>query len=163
MSSNTRTSSTAAAVLIHHSCGHDAHRDLSFKKPFEQAGFAAWLTTKACRDCDPKEKARRSTWLTGRRAQEQAAATATEQRFALTPLTGPDKIQPWATRIRADLITAAWDALDLDEDEFTALVAEPAAEVDTAGWWLENKDTTPEELPAALTEPGADTGTQNPF
>ena len=44
---------------IAHTCGHTSPRDLGFKAPFEREGFAKWLATQPCRDCDPKEQARK--------------------------------------------------------------------------------------------------------
>ncbi|WP_051265222.1 hypothetical protein [Nakamurella lactea] len=158
-----------AETTVKHQCGHSEQRDLSTKKPFERAGFAAWLAKQPCRDCDPKQIRKKQEWVAAKRAEESREARAAEKKFGLEPLDGPEKIQDWAMRIRVDLITKAFEALDLDEADFDEQVASPAGQVNAAGWWLDHRDIDPsvlsDELTAALTDDAAttSTGTQNPY
>lgn len=159
----------SAIKTITYKCGHSENRDLSAKKPFEQAGFAAWLVKQPCRNCDPKQLKKKQEWVTAKRAEESRDAHAAEKKFGMEPLDGPEKIRDWATRIRVELIARAFETLGLDEDDFAEQVAAPAGEVNAAGWWLDHRDIDPVDLPAELAAalsdeaPTASTGTENPF
>lgn len=137
---------------VTHKCGHSSDADVSGKKPFEVDGFVKWLEKKPCRDCDPKAKAKREAWVANRRKEELAEARQAETRFGMKEFDGPPKMVEWATRIRVDLVNAAWDSLGLDEDDFAQKVGDPAGEVNAPGWWIDNRDLDPADLAEALTE-----------
>ncbi|MET3803947.1 hypothetical protein ABIB25_000933 [Nakamurella sp. UYEF19] len=90
-----------------------------------------------------------------------------EAKFALDPLVGAPTILDWATRVRAELIQAAYDELGLDDEEFAEAIADPASEINSAGWWLDNRETDITALPdlftEALTEATPSGGSENPF
>lgn len=159
----------ATLTSITFTCGHAEDRDLSNKKPFERPGFIKWLEGKPCRNCDPAEKRRKEKFVAGKRAEEAAAAEAVEKRFGMDPLQGPPAILGWGTRVRAQLIEAAYNELGLDEADFATQIAEPASEVSAAGWWLDNREIELDQLPTALTEALADPdaapadANENPF
>lgn len=153
---------------VKHKCGHTEDRDLSFKIPGDRDSFAQWLSGQPCRGCDPKEKKRREQFKATKRAEEAAHALAEEQRFQLEPLTsGTTKMIDWATRVRTELVAAAFEELDLDENDFAEQIAEPASRVDSARWWIDNREIPAAELgtalAAALHDPDLETGNENPF
>ncbi|MDQ2740071.1 MAG: hypothetical protein M3Y35_15930, partial [Actinomycetota bacterium] len=158
----------SAIKTITYRCGHSENRDLTAKKPFERDGFATWLAKQPCRDCDPKRPKQKQEWVAAKRAESRDAHTV-EKKFGMESLDGPEKIRDWATRIRVEFVAGAFEALDLDEDDFSEQVAAPAGEVNAAGWWLDHRDidpaTLPAELAAALSNDAlaASTGTENPF
>lgn len=160
------TSSTATTQSVTHTCGHVREANISGKRPFEVDGFVKWLKSKPCRDCDPKEKSKRDTWVAARRKEELQQAREAEKRFGFDSLTGPPKLIEWATKIRVQMVGAAWDALGLDEDKFAVVVGTPAGKVDAAGWWVDHREQDASQLPQllakALGEP-LEGGLENPF
>lgn len=78
-----------AVKAISYKCGHSEQRDLSAKKPFERAGFVAWLAKQPCRGCDPKQIKKKQQWVAAKRAEESREAHAAEKKFGLEPLDGP--------------------------------------------------------------------------
>ncbi len=155
---------------IRHACGHTVTRDLSAKLPLERAGLVTWLTARPCRACDPTEKARTRRWLAEKHPQAEAAANATEQRFRLDPLTGPDKIRSWATEVRATIVQDAWETLGdaLGEDSLAATIAGPASRLSAAGWWIDHREISIADLTGALAEALGDdaavsAGNDHPF
>ncbi|AZK97042.1 MULTISPECIES: hypothetical protein [Streptomyces] len=154
-----------------HSCGHEWTHDLSGRPADRRAAFSRWLSGRDCTDCwratQAGDSADRKEWLAARRAAEQQAATEWAERFGMPPLDGPEKILGWGERCRHQLTTAAHTALAVegswDETRWTALEEQIRA-VTRAGWWLDQRDTNPADLPELLnaaTE--SDRGTENPF
>ena len=154
-------------IPIRRSCGHTQAADLSKVKPFDRKKLIEKFRAESCFACkdDPDSRRRRSAFLAERRAGEARETAELEERFRLDPMQGPDSIRPWGARIRAVMVAAAWDELGLDEADFAAQVAEVAAAIDSAGWWLDHRETQVADLPATLAAAFADVdaGTENPF
>lgn len=148
-------------TVVKRACGHETNIDLEGLKPFERDGKLEWAARAKCPACDPKMRKRDDE----RRAAELADAQGRETRMGLEPLRGSAKQIGWATRVRVDLLEAAFNELDLDEAAFNTQVAGPASQVDAARWWIDNRELAPAALPGALATAlgtGA-VGTENPF
>lgn len=160
-------SSPSVNVPIARSCGHVQAADLSKVKPFDRKKLIARYEAQPCFRCsdDPATVKKRAAYLAEKRAAEAREAAALEERFGLTPLDGHPKIVPIGTHIRAVLVAAAWDELGLDETEFADRIAEPAARIDSAGWWLDNREVAIADLADVMADALAEalTGTENPF
>lgn len=154
---------------IEHVCGHRAERDLSDRPADKRAGFARWLRERECIDCwKASREDGRSTveWLQDKRAEEAAAAQTWQRRYEMPPLEGPVKAVPWGERCRHQLVTAAYTAL-VEEGETSeaewAHIEQEARAVTRPGWWIDQRETDPADLPellAAATE--SDRPTENP-
>ncbi len=180
---NTGNTMTTATVKtpVPMSCGHTVGMDLSRMKPFDKKdAIKRWRAGGLCFSCDPakqaawqKETAKRDAERTAAAAKQRvqllADARSSETRWALIPLTGfSPKQTDYATVVRIAMITAAWESTELDETEFGAHVTELAAQVDSARWWLDHKDTAPTDLAALLAEALNDdtasgVGNENPY
>ncbi|MFE3197773.1 hypothetical protein [Embleya sp. NPDC059237] len=156
---------------VDHVCGHSAEKDLSHKPADERSGFARWLATRDCSDCwrasRAGDDAGRATWLKQRRAAEQETADAWSQQYAMPLLEGTERAVAWGTRCRYDLVSAAYAALvvegDLGEEEWQT-IEETARTITRAGWWIDQRDNVPSDLPELLeaaTE--RDRLSENPF
>lgn len=139
---------------IEYTCGHTEDRDLSAKPAGDRAGFARWLGThQTCSRCfraaNPRDTA------TDRTAEVTEAA---ERDGLPTDLVGTPKQVSWALTVRHDLLRAAYTALveagELDDADFTVQILDPAAMLDRAGWWIDNRDQDPATLPDLLADPG---------
>jgi len=140
----------------HHTCGHRARKtaafhDLSARRRSVRAGHARRLTTRDCAECwragrDAAVPRERATWLAGRRAEEPAETEVWETRAAMPALDGSDKAVEWGRRVRYQLLAAAHDTLDLAEGDFAARVENPARRIDSASWWIDQRDTEPVDL-----------------
>ncbi|MET8623732.1 hypothetical protein ABZW30_08245 [Kitasatospora sp. NPDC004669] len=157
---------------VTHSCGHELDHDLSDRPADKRAGFARWLSGRACRDCWLAERsgdeAERSAWLKNKRAKEQQAAREWAEQYRMPPLDGPEKAVPWGERCRHQLVTGAYLALvaegDLDEDAWQP-IEDQARAVDRASWWIDQREAAPQDLPellAAATDTDARTS-ENPY
>ncbi|MCA1224034.1 hypothetical protein [Streptomyces sp. 8L] len=157
--------------IIEHPCGHSITHDLSDRPADRRAGFARWLAERDCSDCwkaardaDSQSKAQ---WLATRRAEEQQAASEWAERFDMPPLEGPERTLDWGERSRHQLMTAAHTALAVEgtlNQEGWAELEEKARGIDRAGWWIDQRDADPIDLPELLDAAGAtDRGTENPF
>jgi hypothetical protein len=156
---------------IAHSCGHELEADLGHKAADERAGFARWLATKECTDCWRAARAAddtdRAAWLQARRSAEQEAADAWSQRYAMPELEGTERALAWGTRCRHDLVSSAYTALvvegELGEDEWQT-VEEAVRTITRAGWWIDQRDNAPSDLPELLdAATGKDRPNENPF
>jgi hypothetical protein len=156
---------------VDHQCGHRIDHDLSARRADERAGYARWLEARACTDCwrteHQADAAGTKEWLAARRGQEQADAAAWAAQYDMPPLAGSEKAVAWGERCRHQLATAAYQALvaegGLGEQEWAG-VEEAARLVDRAGWWIDQRDAEPGDLPellAAATD--ADRTTENPY
>ena len=149
-------------TVVERSCGHETNISLEGLKPFEREGKLEWAARSRCPACDPKMRKRDAE----RRQNELADARERESRMGLDPLRGSAKQVDWATRVRVDLLEAAFDELDLDEAAFNSQIAGPASQVDAARWWIDNRELAPAELPSALAGAlgdDASAGTEIPF
>ncbi|QFQ99341.1 hypothetical protein F9278_27915 [Streptomyces phaeolivaceus] len=156
---------------IEHACGHTKIVDLSDRPADRRAGYARWLAGRACSDCwmasrdnDAEEKA---TWLKNKRAEEQAAADAWAEQYRMPPLDGTDRAVAWASRCRHQLMSAAYTALvlegDATEPEWEA-VEDAARTVTRAGWWIDQTEAEPADLPELLqAATNDDRPTENPY
>lgn len=156
---------------VEHSCSHPVVHDLSNRPADKRAGFARWLAARDCtecwkeaRDADTESK---EEWLAAKRAEEQQAAAAWAQQFAMPPLEGPHKTLDWGERSRHQLMSAAHTALVIegawDEVDWAEL-EEKARSITRAGWWIDQRDAEGTDLPELLDAAGeGDRGTENPF
>ncbi|MYV98754.1 hypothetical protein [Streptomyces sp. SID3343] len=156
---------------VDHACGHSAANDLSHKSADERSGFARWLATRGCGDCwraaRAGDDADKGAWLEARRAAEREAADAWTQRYAMPPLEGTERAVAWGTRCRHILVSAAYTALvvegELAEDDWQG-VEEAARTVTRAGWWIDQRDSAPDDLPELVeAATGRDRPSENPF
>jgi hypothetical protein len=156
---------------IAHSCGHEVVADLGHKAVDERAGFARWLATRDCTECwrvsRTGDDADKRAWIEKRRAAEQDAADLWSQQYAMPELEGTERAVAWGIRCRHDLVSAAYTALvvegELVDDDWQT-VEEAARTVTRAGWWIDQRDSSPSDLPElveAATE--RDRPSENPF
>lgn len=157
---------------IDHVCGHTADVDLSDRPADRRAGYARWLAGRDCADCwrttrdhDTKTK---TAWLTQKRAEEQSAAEEWSEQYLMPPLEGTERAIAWAVRCRHQLVRDAYTALVVEgttsETEWEAL-EDLIRRVTRAGWWLDQRDATPTDLPELLEAAAAASasGTENPY
>ncbi|MEI5525262.1 hypothetical protein WB388_32115 [Streptomyces brasiliscabiei] len=158
-------------TIDHHPCGHTTTVDLSDRPADRRAGYARWLAGRDCTDCwkasrdnDAEEK---ETWLENKRAQEQAEADNWAKQYRMPPLDGTDRAVAWGSRCRHQLMAAAYTALvlegDTTEPEWEAL-EDTARTVTRAGWWIDQREAEPGDLPELLqAASAADRPTENPY
>ncbi|GAA3796873.1 hypothetical protein ACFS5L_02220 [Streptomyces phyllanthi] len=156
---------------VDHACGHQADHDLSHRPADQRAGYARWLTTKDCTDCwmatRSDDSAAKQEWLTVKRAEEQAAATAWATQYDMPPLDGTDKATAFGDRCRHQLMTAAYTTLVAEgawDEADWAVLEERARTVTAASWWIDQRDADAIDLPellAAATD--TDRPVENPF
>jgi hypothetical protein len=75
-------------------------------------------------------------------------------------LVGTEKAVAWAARVRYTLMGEAYDwRIDREwsEEEFAVRLESPARERASASWWIDQRDSAPEDLEELLTD-GASTG-----
>jgi len=156
---------------VNHSCGHEQVHDLSGKRVSERAGYAKWLGTKDCSDCffskrDATAGKDRETWLAERRAAELVEIETWETRSDMGPLDGSEKAVEWGRKVRFQLMAGAFESMGLSEDDFAIHVEAPARQVTRASWWIDQRDSDPEDL-AELVADAATTGeagiNENPY
>jgi len=161
--------------LVEHSCGHGQDHDLGDKRPSERAGYARWLARNECSECwradrDRQHTKDREAWLAEVRAKQAAEIDAWERRAAMPALDGSERAVEWGRRVRHQLLCGSHElAIDAgrSEGEFASAVEDPARKVTAASWWIDQRDTNPADVAEAVGdaagEPGAPTGTENPF
>ncbi|MFB7672703.1 hypothetical protein ACFC26_14960 [Kitasatospora purpeofusca] len=157
---------------VEHPCGHTADHDLSARGADQRAGYARWLAGRDCTDCwraqrEGSNAADRAAWLERKRGEEQQAAAEWAARFGMPPLEGPERALAWGERSRHHLVTGAYRDLvvegALDEEGWQEIEDQVRA-VDRAGWWIDQREAAPGDLPellAAATD--ADRATENPY
>ncbi|KQV20944.1 MULTISPECIES: hypothetical protein [unclassified Kitasatospora] len=158
--------------VVTHACGDEVEHDLSARPADRRAGYARWLSGRDCTDCwraqrDGNRAEERAAWIAGRRAEEQQAAAAWAEQYRMPPLSGPEKILDWGERCRHQLVAAAYKALvvegPLTEGRWEEVEAQ-ARTVDRAGWWLDQREAAPVDLPELLeAATDADRSTENPY
>jgi len=146
---------------VTHICGHEQAHDLSAKRVSERAGYARWLSTKDCGDCyfakrDASAGQDREAWLASKRAEEAAATETWETKAGMTPLMGSPKAVGWATRVRHQLLSAAYDVAGPTDDEFEARVLVPARRITSASWWIDQRDADAEDIAELVVDAGDD-------
>lgn len=155
-------------VPITRSCGHVQNANLAKINTFDRKKLISRFESQPCFRCadDPATTKKRAAFLAEKRAAEAREAADLEARFGLDPLAGHPKILPLGTHIRAVLVAAAWDELGLDDTEFADLVAAPASQIDSAGWWLDNRDVAIADLPQVMADAVTEAvgvGSENPY
>ncbi|MFC9331982.1 hypothetical protein [Kitasatospora sp. NPDC057015] len=157
---------------VTHACSHDADHDLSSRPADQRAGYARWLAGRDCTNCwraqrEGNSAADRAAWLEKKRAEEQQAASWWAAKFRMPPLDGPERALAWGERSRHQLMTNAYRALvaegELGESGWQE-IEDQARTVDRAGWWIDQREAAPGDLPellAAATD--ADRSTENPY
>ncbi|MFF2657384.1 hypothetical protein ACFVUH_08460 [Kitasatospora sp. NPDC058032] len=157
---------------VTHTCGDSTDYDLSSRPADQRAGYARWLAGRDCTDCwkaqrDTAGAADRAAWLENKRAEEQQAATSWAAKFRMPPLGGPERALAWGERSRHQLMTSAYRVLvaegALGESGWQE-IEDRARTVDRAGWWIDQRDAAPADLPELL-EAATDTdrSTENPY
>lgn len=153
-----------------HVCGHNADIDLSGRPADQRAGYTRWLSGRDCTECWKADReadtVSKEAWLEQQRAIEQAAAEDWEAQYRMPPLEGSDRAVAWARRVRHQLVSAAHTELvaegDIDDRAWEE-IEEALRPLTRAGWWLDQRETDPVDLPelvAAAT--AADKPTENP-
>jgi hypothetical protein len=161
---------------VAHACGHTTSHDLSSKPADKRAGLARWLSRKDCTNCwrsaqaDAETRPSKQEWLTQQRVQQSAAIADWEQQRAMQDLDGSAKTRDWAARSRRWLLPAAYQAHvgsgAMPEAQFDAVIETPANRITDASWWIDNRNTDPDdiqELLEAASRDLASTGTENPY
>ncbi|MEU6356009.1 hypothetical protein ABZ896_42980 [Streptomyces sp. NPDC047072] len=144
--------------------------DLSNRPADRRTGFARWLAQKDCTDCwkaaRDTDSASTEQWLAAKRAAEQSEAEEWSARYRMPPLDGTDRAVAWGTRCRHQLVSAAYAALVLEgtiSDAEWEAVEEAVRPLTRAGWWLDQRDADPADLPELLDAAAAsDRPTENP-
>ena len=139
-------------------CGHVGTMDLSALPPDRRGGRVAYLQDKGlCGDCfeATREKRReldRRNWVTAKRKEEDAEASAWAARDGYAPLIGSAKQAAFANRVRYDLMRQLyeWGVQDGTDPAGYERVQATAKAVDTARWWLDQRGLVGE--PADLLE-----------
>jgi hypothetical protein len=157
------------------SCGHAEEKDLSSKRADERAGYAGWLSQKKCTACWREDQdltgdgLSTQEWIAKRRAEEAETISEWEAVAHMPTLAGAAKAIDWARRSRHAVLTVAYDALvvtgGLAEDDWAAMIEEPARRIDRASWWIDNRAAEPAEI-AELVEAarhGDAVSTENEF
>jgi hypothetical protein len=75
-------------------------------------------------------------------------------------LVGTEKAVAWAVRVRYTLMSEAYDwrvDREWSEEEFAIRLEAPARERVSASWWIDQRDSAPEDLEELLTD-GISTG-----
>jgi len=75
-------------------------------------------------------------------------------------LVGTEKAVAWATRVRYTLMGEAYDwrvDREWSDEEFDVRLVSPARERVSASWWIDQRDSVPEDLEELLTD-GVSTG-----
>ncbi|GAA2405520.1 hypothetical protein GCM10010420_36700 [Streptomyces glaucosporus] len=156
---------------IDHACGHRVDRDLSNRPADRRAGYARWLAERDCTSCwrasHTKDAEAKAAWVEAKRAEELAEAEAWSAQYRMPPLEGTDRLIPWGIRCRHRLMTAAYTVLvvegEVGEAEWER-IEDAARTITRAGWWVDQRDADPEDLPELLeaaTE--TDRPTENPY
>lgn len=161
----------SATFTIDHRCGHSAERDLSNKIAGERRRFAKWLSGELCTSCWKKSEDRKdSEEFAAHKAAKLEEARADQERFGLPILTGSDGQIKWGLTSRHALLRAAYaeqvEAGEMSEDEFDQQILEPAKQIDFAGWWIDNRESSTEELIGLVNDPGeraSSGGNENPY
>ena len=156
---------------VEHACGHCGDHDLSAKRASERAGYARWLGTKDCTECwrasrDAQAGRERAGALAERRAQELSATETWEARAGMPVLTGSDKAVDWGRRVRYQLLAAAHDTLDLSEDDYATRIEAPARHIDSASWWIDQRDAEAEDVEELVSDAASDDvarASENPY
>ena len=146
-------------------CGCETNFDTTGLAPFQLKDKQTFFERTKCPRCDPKLKAKNDRERAAYQAQELAEAQEAEERAGYEALRGSPRQVDWATKVRVQLIQAAFEALGLEETEFNTAVGDPAGRIDSASWWIENRETPPEDLPTAIAEAlgTSASGNENPF
>ncbi|MFI7337131.1 hypothetical protein ACIBUY_04225 [Streptomyces sp. NPDC050085] len=155
---------------VEHACGHTVEFDLSDRPADRRAGFARWLSTRECTDCwrasRDEDAEAKAEWLARQRAAEQDVAEEWAQQYRMPPLEGTDRAVAWASRCRHRLVSAAYTALvaegGMSETEWES-VEDAVRPITRAGWWLDQREADPADLPELLAAAhGDDRPTENP-
>jgi ribosomal protein L37E len=128
-------------------CGHAGTIDLSGLAADRRGGRIAYLREKGlCSDCFDSTRARRHelerrSWVTARRKEADAEASAWARAADYPPLSGSPKQITFATRVRYELMRELYQwAVQEQRDPIGFHRVEPAARrIDTARWWLDQR------------------------
>lgn len=150
---------------IDFACGHTEERDLSNKPAGQRKGFASWLTTKNCSECNRKENAAEYKEKLYEEALQKQAA------LELPALEGTEKQLKWATTARNDVLMKAFEEFVrgehaiMTEEAFEKQFLVPARMITRASWWIDYRDTEPADLKECLDTAIEEEGNinENPF
>jgi hypothetical protein len=136
---------------------------LSKKPPSERTGLAHWLQQRDCSACwraGRGENQAREEWLAEQRSKESTEIDAWELGSQMPELVGTEKAVAWAARVRYTLMGEAYDwrnDREWSDEEFALRLESPARERASASWWIDQRDSAPEDLEELLTD-GVSTG-----
>ncbi|MFW0168779.1 hypothetical protein [Rothia sp. P4278] len=159
----------ATEYKIKLSCGHTETRDLSDQPAHNRKSYASWLSKKgSCHKCFIKNNQAEIE------AKRLEVATSNMQKFELQDLEGTERQQHYGLLVRDRLLVQAIEHFlrgeepPFNDDEFENRILEPARRFSHAGWWMDNKDTAPDELlemfDSFRTDPSNQEGVnENPF
>lgn len=86
-------------------------------------------------------------------ATEQAEAEEWSAQYRMPPLDGTERSASWGSRCRHQLVSAAYTALVLEgptSDAEWAAVEDAVRPVTRAGWWIDQREADPVDLPELL-------------
>ncbi|WP_030611648.1 hypothetical protein [Streptomyces sclerotialus] len=156
--------------IVDHACGHRQEVDLSARPADQRAGYARWLAARDCTDCWRASREAdcesQAEWLAKKRAKEVAEAEAWAERYRMPPLEGSERAVGWATRCRHRLVTAAYTALVRDgvmDSSAWQGVEGAVRAVTRAGWWIDNREANPVDLPELLDAAVSDRLPEHPY
>lgn len=129
-------------------CGHEGEVSLEKVPPAKRFARIRFLKTKGqCRACFAKSREK------DRRAEDaKVGQWAREQ--GLPTLHGSEKQVRFGNAVRQRLVVEAYEQLVQDggmsEEDWLVRVQSPVEVVTSAHWWVEVKDTAPDQLPVVL-------------
>jgi hypothetical protein len=133
-------------------CGHVGTIDLSALPVDRRGGRIAFMQDKGlCGDCfeatrKKRRELERRSWVTARRKEEDAEAAQWARSEQYTPLAGSAKQVPFAARVRYDLMRQLyeWAVQDEHDPDGYARAEQSAKVIDTARWWLDQRQLVTE-------------------
>lgn len=128
-------------------CGHVGTIDLSALPADRRGGRLDYLQDKGlCGDCfeatrEKRRELERKSWVTAKRKEEDAEASAWASRDGYAPLSGSAKQAAFANRVRYDLMRQLYEWAVQEEHDPAGYerVEATAKGVDTARWWLDQR------------------------
>lgn len=143
---------------VDHECGHTQEHDLSAKPAGKRAGLAKWLKDKPCWECG-----KTSGISEERKAEILAETEETERTLGLGELDATDlqreKLLPWAREIRAAKVREAYELVESGKETeawFENNILGPAKQISRCNWWVDNRESSIEDLPELLDDSGED-------
>lgn len=154
---------------IDYSCGHTETKDLSDLPAGSRRGRVKFLEEKGnCFECYKKSNKKKDAAEFKKYVKQQVKqAKIDSEELELPDLEGTDKQIDWATQIRIELIETAREHLveeKISEGEFDSKILEPARRIGSASWWINNRESEPDELEELVNDVAeTDLLSENPY